>query len=175
MSVLWSLLGGHSIPLLDFCGMQMASSIEGNMLNQFIVGGGAIVFTIALHAVVMTKVVLLFEHLSKKNTKRPSLFLIGVMVPTVAALMLAHVVEVIIWALVYLIVDATPANADHLYFAFVNYTTLGYGDIIPVKQWQLLGPMTAMDGIVLFGWSTAVIIAILRWAMERVYPSLGEK
>jgi hypothetical protein len=52
-----------------------------------------------------------------------------------------------------------------VYFAFVNYTTLGYGDIVPVRDWQLLGPMTAMNGVLLFGWSTAVLFEVLRKAM----------
>ena len=53
-----------------------------------------------------------------------------------------------------------------LYFAFVNYTTLGYGDVVPVERWRLLGPMTAMNGVLLFGWSTAVIFEVLRQAMR---------
>jgi hypothetical protein len=53
-----------------------------------------------------------------------------------------------------------------VYFAFVNYTTLGYGDVIPVPDWHLLGPMAAMNGILLFGWSTAVIFEVLRRAMS---------
>ena len=52
-----------------------------------------------------------------------------------------------------------------MYFAFVNYTTLGYGDITPTQQWLLLGPMTAMNGVLMFGWSTAVIFEILRKTM----------
>jgi hypothetical protein len=43
-----------------------------------------------------------------------------------------------------------------------NYTTLGYGDVTPVERWRLLGPMTAMNGVLLFGWSTAVIFDVLR-------------
>ena len=49
-----------------------------------------------------------------------------------------------------------------VYFAFGNYTTLGYGDLIPVEQWRLLGPMTALNGIMLIGWSTALIFDVLR-------------
>jgi Ion channel len=39
----------------------------------------------------------------------------------------------------------------------VNYTTLGYGDVIPVERRRLIGPITAMNGVLMFGWSTAVI------------------
>jgi hypothetical protein len=87
------------------------------------------------------------------------------MVATVSVLMAAHTCEVIVWSLAYGLVDAAPANSDLLYFAFVNYTTLGYGDVLPVERWQLLGPMTAMNGVLLFGWSTAVIFEVLRGAM----------
>ena len=38
----------------------------------------------------------------------------------------------------YGLLDAVPAGTDLLYFAFVNYTTLGYGDVVPVERWQLL-------------------------------------
>jgi ion channel len=54
-----------------------------------------------------------------------------------------------------------------VYFAFVNYATLGYGDVLPVERWRLLGPLTAMSGMLLFGWSTAVIFEILRRTLVR--------
>jgi hypothetical protein len=74
---------------------------------------------------------------------------------------------VIVWALAYRITDAVPPGSGLVYFAFVNYTTLGYGDVTPREDWQLLGPMTAMNGVLLFGWSTAVIFQVLSRAMAR--------
>jgi hypothetical protein len=88
------------------------------------------------------------------------------MIPTVSVLMVTHALEVIVWSLAYSIVDAAPAGANRVYFAFVNYTTLGYGDIVPVERWRLLGPMTAMNGVLLFGWSTAVIFEVLRKTLD---------
>jgi len=89
------------------------------------------------------------------------------MIVTVLVLMAAHISEVMVWALAYFLVDAAPVGANLVYFAFVNYTTLGYGDVLPVPDWQLLGPMTAMNGILLFGWSTAVIFEAMRRAMAK--------
>jgi hypothetical protein len=66
------------------------------------------------------------------------------------------------------VVGAAPAGSDLLYFAFVNYTTLGYGDITPVQVWRLIGPMTAMNGILMFGWSTAVLFEVLRKTLEHL-------
>ena len=53
------------------------------------------------------------------------------------------------------------AWADPFYFAFVNYTTLGYGDVVPSAEWRLIGPITAMNGVLLFGWSTAVLFDVI--------------
>jgi hypothetical protein len=79
----------------------------------------------------------------------------------------AHTLEVLVWAFVYLLTGAASADAGLVYFAFVNNTTLGYGDVIPVEQWQLLGPFAAMNGVLLFGWSTAVIFEVLRRTAAR--------
>jgi hypothetical protein len=76
--------------------------------------------------------------------------------------MAAHVIEVGMWALACAALSAVPKRADAFYFAFVNYTTLGYGDIPPEPRWRLLGPVIAMNGILMFGWSTAVIYDVLR-------------
>jgi len=137
------------------------------MLDQLLAGGAISACTIAIHALVMTLIVRVAQAASATRTTTPSFRLAGVMVATVLVLMAAHTSEVMVWALAYSILDAAPPNSDLVYFAFVNYTTLGYGDVVPVPKWQLLGPMAAMNGILLFGWSTAVIFEILRRAMAR--------
>jgi polyferredoxin len=137
------------------------------ILLQFLVGSAVSICNIAIHALVMTAVVRVSQIAAAKNALRSSRLLIAVMIATVSVLMAAHVSEVIVWSLAYAIVDVAPGDTDLLYFAFVNYTTLGYGDVVPVERWRLLGPMAAMNGVLLFGWSTAVIFEVLRRAMGR--------
>ena len=135
------------------------------MLRQFLVSIAVSAGNIAIHAIVMAVVLWVARIADKRTTSRQSLRLIGVMIATVSVLMAAHIVEVAVWALAYRIVGAAPPGTDFIYFAFVNYTTLGYGDVTPIERWHLLGPMTAMNGVLLFGWSTAVIFAVLRAVM----------
>ncbi len=132
------------------------------MLRQFLVGAATSVCNSAIHALVMVAVIKAIRFADKWATTRGSLRLIAVMIATVIVLMMAHLAEVIVWSLIYAIVSAAPAGTDLIYFAFVNYTTLGYGDVTPVKRWYFAGPMTAMNGVLLFGWSTAVIFEVLR-------------
>lgn len=135
-------------------------------VKQALVGGSAAICNIAIHALVMTAVIRAAQVAGGLRVTRPSIYIAGVMIAVVAVLMAAHTLEVLVWSLVYGIVGAAPAGSGLVYFAFVNYTTLGYGDITPVADWQLLGPITAMNGILLFGWSTAVIFEVLRRSLD---------
>jgi hypothetical protein len=136
------------------------------MLRQLLVGAAVSACNIGIHALVMTAVVRVAQRTAVKETLRQSQRLIVVMIATVSVLMGAHLCEVIVWALAYALTDAAPPGSDVLYFAFVNYTTLGYGDVTPVARWRLLGPVTAMNGVLLFGWSTAVIFEVLRRTVQ---------
>jgi hypothetical protein len=131
------------------------------MLRQLLVGIAVSACNIAIHAIVMTAVLRVARAAGERATSHPTLRLIAVMIATVSVLMAAHIAEVTVWSIAYAIVDVAPAGTDLVYFAFVNYTTLGYGDVTPLQRWHLLGPMTAMNGVLLFGWSTAVIFAVL--------------
>jgi hypothetical protein len=138
------------------------------MLRQFLVGGAVSVLNIVIHALVMTSIVRVAHATWARSANRfPSLLLIAVMIPTVTIFMVAHALEVFVWSAAYSIVGAAPAGADLVYFAFVNYTTLGYGDVLPLEHWRLLGPITAMNGMLMFGWSTAVIFEVLRRTLVR--------
>ncbi len=142
------------------------------MALQFLVGCVVSVINIMIHALVTVGAVGIARTAGVRNTERPRSHLMVVMVATAVALMLAHTLEVFVWAAAYAIVGAAPAGSDLLYFAFVNYTTLGYGDITPVQAWRLSGPMTAMNGILMFGWSTAVLFEVLRKTLEHL-ASIG--
>lgn len=140
------------------------------MMLQFLTGAVASIGSIAIHAMVMLLLVHLAGRAATASATWPSLRLIAIMVGTVSLLMLAHGFEVLVWAATYELVGAAPGGADALYFAFVNYTTLGYGDVIPVERWRLIGPTTAMCGVLMFGWSTAVIFEVLRQAITLLPP-----
>jgi Ion channel len=135
------------------------------MLRQYLVGAVASVCNIAIHALVMVIVIRAARIADELTTAYQTLRLIAVMSAAVTVLMFAHLAEVLVWSLTYAVFGVAPDGADIVYFAFVNYTTLGYGDVTPVARWHLLGPMAAMNGVLLFGWSTAVVFEVLRMTL----------
>jgi hypothetical protein len=132
------------------------------ILRQFLFGAAVSGCNIAIHAMAMLTVIGVARKVGDLTASHRQLRLVAVMVAAVSVLMIAHFAEVLVWSLSYAIARAAPESTELVYFAFVNYTTLGYGDVIPVQRWRLLGPMTAMNGVLLIGWSTAVIFEVLQ-------------
>jgi hypothetical protein len=139
------------------------------MLFQFLVGALVSAVNIGIHALVTVVAIAIARSAAFRETAWPRLHLMGVMVATAAVLEIAHAAEILVWALTYDIVGAAAVpDSELLYFAFVNYTTLGYGDITPVQAWRLLGPVAAMNGVLLFGWSAAILFEVLRKTLDHV-------
>ena len=80
----------------------------------------------------------------------------------VLIMFLVAVVQVLVWALVYVGLDAIQGLEQALYFSMVTFTTLGYGDVVLTEDWRLLASIQAVNGIILFGWSTAIILAAVQ-------------
>jgi len=136
------------------------------MLRQLLFGSLPSLTNIAIHAMAMTAVISAARAAAAKYSSHPARRLALVMIAVVIVLMAAHVGEIAVWSLAYATTDAAPDEAESFYFAFVNFTTLGYGDVVPTPQWRLFGPMTAMNGVLLFGWSTAVMFEVLRTTLR---------
>jgi hypothetical protein len=141
------------------------------MLRQLAFGGAISLFNIGIHAVLVAWLILAAHRVARAaESARPILKLMTIAGSAAAVLMAGHVVEVGVWAAFYALAGVAP-TAQPFYFAFVNYTTLGYGDVVPVDEWRLVGPVTAANGVLLFGLSTAVLFEVLRSAGRGVEPA----
>ena len=78
---------------------------------------------------------------------------------------LVAIIEVLIYGAVYLAFDAIEELEKGIYFSAVTFTTLGYGDVVLEGNQRILSSLEAISGIIIFGWSTAIVIA----SVQRVY------
>ena len=138
------------------------------MDGAFILGLLVSMITIAIQAVGTVIVIKMVRYASHHLTGRWKIeTLVVVTAATGCLLTIVHLLEVLVWAQLYALTGATEPDNVY-YFAFVNFTTLGYGDLIPARPWRILGPMTAANGMLLFGWSTAVLFAVLSRAIAQL-------
>lgn len=147
---------------------------------NLLVGCTMVIVTTVMHAVAMVGVMKSLRLMHARRWARISAVTRVTFVALVVLVMfLATVVESGLWAVTYLAVGALSDFEEAAYFSTVTYTTLGYGDVTMEGRWRLLSAFEAANGIIMFGWTTAVIVA----AVQRVYfshgvpddPAAGEK
>ena len=84
----------------------------------------------------------------------------------------AHLLEITIWALVFVCCGEFAQFAGAFYHSATNYTTLGYGDVVMTPSWRLLGPLEAADGMLMFGVSTAIIVSVIQLMVRTRFRDL---
>lgn len=77
-------------------------------------------------------------------------------------LMLGNFVQIMIWGLLFLTLGQFDQLYEAVYHSGVNFTSLGYGDIVMHQQWKMLGPLEAANGVLMFGMTGAALMAVLQ-------------
>jgi voltage-gated potassium channel Kch len=134
---------------------------------NIIIAACMMVATTVIHAGGMVLVMQVFDWKKGRSIKR--LTRIYLSSGVVVMMFLASVLEVLVWAITYLALNAIQDFEQAFYFSMVTFTTLGYGDVVLAERWRLLSSFEAANGIIMFGWTTAIVIA----AVQRIYFSEG--
>ncbi len=85
----------------------------------------------------------------------------GVMVGIVAIMMATHCIEVFGWAVLYYLRGMLSSWKTAVYFSIANYSTIGANDITLPQQWRGLGGFESICAMLMFGWSTALLAALI--------------
>jgi hypothetical protein len=94
---------------------------------------------------------------------------VGIMVVTLITGAM-HLIEISLWAIVYLLCGVMASFETAFYFSAENYTALGYGDLVLSGRWRILGPLEAVNGLLLIGLSTAGLFVVLnRMIADRLW------
>ncbi|MEM6615978.1 MAG: potassium channel family protein [Pseudomonadota bacterium] len=96
--------------------------------------------------------------IASHRTLGPTAFAIG---GTLVVIVLSHSIQVWLIAAVVVVIGALSTLSDALYFSLVTYTTVGYGDITLEPDHRIFGAMASVTGLLNFGISTAVLVAVV--------------
>lgn len=134
------------------------------LMTQLLIGCFMIGITVVIHAVALDRLVWLLEKMGPKAFKIFREFWeVPLMVTTVLAVFLTHIVQIWLWAILFLFLvpETLPDLESALYFSTSSFTTVGFGDVYLEKEWRLLSSFEAANGFILFGWSTAFIFEVI--------------
>lgn len=132
------------------------------MVIQILVAFGLTCATVTIHALGTLEAI---AHLARawQRKKSPQGLLASEIqiVRVVSVLLLLHLVEAGVWATFYRLSGVLSDLETAVYFSITSYTTVGYGDVVLPSPWRLLGPMEAAVGILMFGWSTGIMVTAI--------------
>ena len=135
------------------------------MLMQLLTGGLVSFVNFGIHAVMTGLIVVITRHIAGTTDDLHVFMRVSaLLLVTVVALTATHVSEIGVWAAFITVAGITAPNLSPFEFAFENYTALGYGDVVADGGWRLIGPIMALNGLLLVGWSVAIIFEVMRMA-----------
>jgi hypothetical protein len=145
-------------------------------------GLSLIVLTMAIHATAVVMLafvgVRIRGRLETINLTVWKLIPILICVVGVFGLLLAvlHGIECVIWAVAYLWLGALDAPMDALFFSLDSMSTRGASGLTLQRPWHLMGALEAVDGMLLFGVSTAYLYSVMQvyWSMLTAHAAPGQ-
>jgi hypothetical protein len=145
------------------------------ILIPLAVGSGVVLGTIIIHALALVATVN-FVRRERNLGRAGASFWADVSTVAVAMsfALAAHLVEIALWAILFMICGEFHEFGLAFDHSAVNYTTLGYGNVVMTPSWRLLGPLEAVDGMLMFGVSTAMIFAVIQRLVRARYADLRE-
>ena len=84
------------------------------------------------------------------------------LVASMLALMTANVLQIALWGWLFVLLGEFEDLYPAIYHSAVNFTSLGYGDVVMNQEWKLLGPLEAANGVLMMALSAAALTAILQ-------------
>lgn len=137
-------------------------------MNFLIAGLTVMAVCLAIQAISVAAAVKYFAtHSHQRNSRRRRITTFWQLTIMMLLLMAGNIGQVAIWAILYRMLDAFPDFETALYFSGVTFTSLGYGDVVLTAPVRLLAPLQAATGLIMFGITTAVFIAIVQNAERK--------
>ena len=91
---------------------------------------------------------------------------VGLLVRLFLRIVLLHLIQVGLWAVVFWRARELPTLETAVYFSLVTYTTIGFGDVVLGPSWRVLAGIEGLTGMLLVGWSTAFVFAVVNRMYE---------
>ena len=89
------------------------------------------------------------------------------------AMMIANVLQITLWGCLFAWLGEFEELYPAIYHSGVNFTSLGYGDVVMSQEWKLLGPLEAANGMLMLAMTAAAMTAILQHIIRSQADVIG--
>ena len=132
------------------------------MLMPFIVAAVLIFSSLLVYGTAMHLVVRVVVRLIRSGSGELGYWKsVAVMAIVTAITGAAHLAQIALWAVAFLLCGQVSTLETAVYLSAQSYAAIGYGDVPLSERWRLLGPLEAINGLLLFGLSAGVLFAIM--------------
>jgi voltage-gated potassium channel Kch len=132
------------------------------VLIRLLIAAALIAATVAIQAVFMSVGLGIFRQVEKVHGRYLIRHATAVTVIWIIYLLIPVILDVILWAMFFTVFGILPSFEDAAYFSTVTFTTVGYGDIVLGKEWRQVAVFEAVNGWIIFGWVTALMMAVIQ-------------
>jgi len=143
------------------------------MLEDLCLGLPVVVICLVLQSLLVVVAIRYYEKRSGSFDSHSPLPSLAVISGVMLLLILGNLAQVAIWSGLFLVLGEFANFPDAFYHSAVNFSTLGYGDIVMSERYRLLGPLEAINGILMVGVSTALLMSAFQEVLERRRKMLG--
>ena len=138
------------------------------MTIPLLIGCGIFTATVVIQALAIVALLDFLRRRMRLNKFHENLLVAtGALSGGMLIVFVGHLLQVGLWALLFVGLGEFESYASAFYHSMVNFTSLGYGDLVMSEDWRLLGAMEAAGGILMFGVSTGVGLAIVTLLIQR--------
>lgn len=137
------------------------------MLIPLLIGSLMVVGNMAIQiSVILFVVRLLMRETDERPVARGWVAQTRILSWTVLLLFLGHVLQFATWGLLFVGLGEFSDFTTAFYHSAVNFTSLGYGDIVMSEKWRLLGAFDAANGVLMFGLSAGATLSVMTWLLN---------
>jgi hypothetical protein len=131
-------------------------------LKNFLAGVPAMLICLILQVAVVFWCVRYSARQTKDATRTRWLKAIRPLAVAMLAMMAANMLQIALWGGLFVWLGEFQELYPAIYHSAVNFTSLGYGDVVMQQEWKLLGPLEAANGVLMMSMTAAALTAILQ-------------
>jgi hypothetical protein len=143
------------------------------MFRGLLTGLPVMILCLVIEAIFVTRCLRFYArnlHARRRFAKLDDVLLLTVVM---TYMLVGNFAQTAVWASLFMLLGEFKDPSIALYYSAVNFSTLGYGDVLMSERWRLLGPLEAANGILMFGVSTSVMTAAVIDVLKRHRETRG--